>query len=159
MVKNTLLIAMALMFAVFACGDGGESGITSPGQQPNRGPSGPPAFLMQAWIWVVAPPSVVRTYDFTQQQAAGKFTVEIREWQNIGTLGWQSNQIFTALFTATAESISLQSATGYREEWRIVQRYSDAMIVQDTRGNRYAWYNCSASGWPPLIYQSMRGCN
>lgn len=120
--------------------------------------AGPPEFLLQAWIWVIAP-NAMRTYDFTQLQAAGRRTVEIRGWQQIGTLGWQSNQAFTADFTANTQEISIVSPTGYRESWVIVDRESYGMVVERvSTGEQSVWYNCEAEGWPALIYASMRGC-
>lgn len=117
-----------------------------------------PDFLLQGWMWPIAENSV-STYDFTQAQAAGRRTVEIRHWQRIGTLGWQSNQIYTADFTADEDEISLSSDTGYSEQWRIAERHPDHIVVQDKRGGTsVTWFNCAAGGWPDLIRASTRGC-
>jgi hypothetical protein len=119
----------------------------------------PPDFLLQGWIWPLDY-NVARTYDFTQVQAAGVRSVEIRAWQAIGTLGWQSNQLFSAAtFVATPQEISITSATGYQENWIIVGGQDTTMVVEDPgSGARYYWYNCAAQGWPPVILASMRGC-
>ncbi len=116
-----------------------------------------PDFLLQGWIWPIASNSV-RTYDFTQAQAADRRTVEIRAWQNIGTLGWQSYQSYTAVFEADDHHISMSTATGYPEEWSITSIQSETMVVMNQSGASYTWYNCSAAGWPALIYSSNRGC-
>ncbi len=100
----------------------------------------------------------MRTYDFTQMQAAGKRTVEIRAWQQIGTLGWQSNQQFTAAFEADRNQISLVSPTGYREFWKISEVNPSYMKVTDTNDRSFYWFNCKEPGWPHLIHASMRAC-
>lgn len=118
-----------------------------------------PDFLLQAWIWPLDALSV-RTYDFTQLQSNGKRTVELRAWQRIGTLGWQSNQIYSySLFEVKGNDIAITTASGYRENWRIRQHSGTAMTLEslDGRGT-VTWYTCKEPGWPELVLRSMRGC-
>jgi hypothetical protein len=119
-----------------------------------------PPFLLQGWIQPIAPNSVT-TYDFTQTQAAGRRTVEIRNWVHMGTLGWQINGSgVPADYTADEDEISFTSPTaGYSREWRIVERHPDRIVVQDKRGGTsFTLFNCTADGWPDLIRASTRGC-
>lgn len=115
-----------------------------------------PSFLLKGWILPIAFNNA-RTYDFTQMQAAGKRTVEIRAWQLIGTLGWQSNQQYTASYEATDKRVVMISPTGYKETWEIIEVTSSKMLIE-LNGQQVYVYNCSEPGWPSLIKQSMRGC-
>lgn len=118
-----------------------------------------PSFLLQGWIHHTAP-TAATTYDFTQAHAAGRRTVEIRNWQYIGTLGWHINSSIPADYTADEDEISFSSPTaGYSREWRIVERHPDRIVMQDQRGGApFTLFNCTASGWPDLIRASTRGC-
>jgi hypothetical protein len=115
-----------------------------------------PEFLLKGWILPIAN-NAVRTYDFTQAQAAGKRTVEIRSWQYIGTLGWQSNQIFTAIYEATDKKVVMTSPTGYTENWDIIS-VEQTKILVNLNGQQTYIFNCSEPGWPDLILASMKGC-
>ncbi|MBD0377699.1 MAG: hypothetical protein ICV51_18980 [Flavisolibacter sp.] len=115
-----------------------------------------PGFLLKGWILPIAS-NVVRTYDFTQMQAAGKRTVEIRAWQQIGTLGWQSNQLYTAIYEATDKQVVMTSPTGYREVWDIIS-VEPTKILVNLNGQQTYIFNCSEPGWPTLVKASMRGC-
>jgi hypothetical protein len=115
-----------------------------------------PNFLLTGWLWPIAS-NTVRTYDFTQQQAAGSRTVEIRAWQLIGTLGWQSNQTFTALFEANENQVFITSATGYQEVWNIIDVQGSRMLIE-VNGEQVAIFNCSEPGWPGLIRASTKAC-
>ncbi len=119
----------------------------------------PPSFLLQGWIQPNASNSFT-TYDFTQAQAAGRRTVEIRTWVYMGTLGWRISGNVPADYTAGENEISYSSPTaGYSREWRIVERHPDRIVVQDKRGGpSVIWFNCTAGGWPDLIRASTRGC-
>ena len=115
-----------------------------------------PAFLRTGWILQIAN-NVARTYDFPQIQAAGQQTVEIRAWQYIGTLGWQSNQQFTAAYQATDSQVIITSATGYQEVWDILSIEPTRLLIS-LNGQQTYVYNCNEPGWPVLIRSSVRGC-
>jgi hypothetical protein len=117
-----------------------------------------PSFLLQGWIQPIAS-NVERTYDFTGVQAAGRRTVIIQSWQQIGMLGWQSNQTYPGMYKADEGEISISSPTGYNEHWRIVERHSDHIVVEDDNGNSVTWFNCTANVWPDLIRASTHGCD
>jgi hypothetical protein len=118
-----------------------------------------PSFLLQGWIQPNASNSFT-TYDFTQAHAAGRRTVEIRTWVRMGTLGWRNSESVPADYTAGEDEISFSSPTaGYSREYRIVERHTDRIVVQDKRGGASViWFNCAAGGWPDLIRASTRGC-
>lgn len=118
-----------------------------------------PPFLLTGWIWPIDALSV-RTYDFTQLQSNGQRTVEIRAWQKIGTLGWQSNQLYSyATYTVSKGQLAITTASGYRENWQIGQNTTTSVTVEslDGRGT-ITWYNCKEPGWPALILASTRAC-
>ncbi len=115
-----------------------------------------PSFLLTAWIIPVSNFNAV-TYDFTQASAAGKRTVEIRTWQKIGTLGWQSNQQYTALYEATDKEVRISSPTGFQETWRIVQVENTRMLIEINGQQGYV-YNCLEPGWPDVIRLSTKAC-
>lgn len=118
----------------------------------------PPAWLVQGWAWPDETGYGVRTYDFTRTAVAGLRSVEIRNWQYLGTLGWQSNQNYTyATYTATDNTITITTATGYQEEWDVIERTETTVTLGSTIRGNVRWYNCSA-GWPYLIKASTRGC-
>ena len=74
-------------------------------------------------------------------------------------LGWQSNQTYPGMYKAGEDEISISTPTGYNEHWRIVQRHSDRIVVQDDSGNSVTWFNCTADVWPDLIRASTHGCD
>jgi hypothetical protein len=143
--------ACACALTLVACGGSDSTGPKN---------AEPPAFLLQGWIWPIASNNA-RTYDFTQVEAAGVRSVEIRAWQYAGTLGWQSNQLFSfATYIADTRHIVISTATGYEENWQIVAHDATTMTLRDqATGTEVVWYNCAAQGWPPLIYASMQGCS
>jgi hypothetical protein len=136
---------MLLMLLVWGCSEDGTS------------PS-PPAFLQTAFIEQTSE-STATTYDFTQLEAHGVRTVEIRNWQRIGTLGWQSNQSFSAVFEATDEEVVISSATGFEDVWTIVTVAPDGLEIRDSFGVQRVLFNCASSNWPQLVRASTRACN
>jgi hypothetical protein len=117
-----------------------------------------PAFLQTAFIEVTSP-FTATTYDFVQQQAAGRMTMEIRTWQRIGTLGWQSFQQFTADYQANDQQVSFTSPTGFTDTWTYYAVGPMGMDVIDSMGRLRSLFNCSAPGWPLLIALSTRSCS
>jgi hypothetical protein len=115
-----------------------------------------PEFLRTGWILEIAS-NAARTYDFPQIQAAGQQTVEIRAWQNLGTLGWQSNQQYTASYQATNDRVLITSATGFQEIWDILSIEPTRLLIS-LNGQQTYIYNCNEPGWPILIKSSVRGC-
>jgi hypothetical protein len=156
--QSTLLITALTCFA-FCCIEPDEPDLphVEDSDEATLPKDATPYFLLTAWIWPLADNSV-RTYDFTQMQAAGKRTVEIGAWYQVGAMGWQTNQRYTAAFEATSQIISIVSVTGYQEKWTITAVQSNRMTVTNSRGESYYWFNCNELGWPPLVRASMRAC-
>lgn len=117
-----------------------------------------PAFLQTAFIEVTSP-FTATTYDFVQQQADGRMTMEIRTWQRIGSLGWQSFQQFTADYQANDQQVSFVSPTGYTDTWTFNAVGPMGMDVIDSEGRLRSLFNCSVPGWPTLIALSTRSCS
>lgn len=120
---------------------------------------GVPSFLLQGWI-IPAASTVVATYDFTQMVANGIRTVEVRVWQQIGSLNWQSNQMFptyTFTYSPASKEIKMRSSNGRTETWTILKVEDEKMLVERDGQQVYA-YNCSSPHWPDIIKRSMRGC-
>ena len=117
-----------------------------------------PAFLQTAFIEITSQ-FTATTYDFIQQQAAGRMTMEIRNWQRIGSLGWQSNQQFTADYQANDQMVSFVSPTGFTDTWRFYAVGPQGMDVIDSAGRIRNLYNCAAPVWPLLISLSTRSCS
>jgi hypothetical protein len=120
-------------------------------------PSVPP-FLQTAFIEVTSQ-FTATTYDFIQQQAAGRMTMEIRNWQRIGTLGWQSFQQFTADYQANDQQLTFVSPTGFTDTWTFQAVGPQGMDVIDSAGRIRNLFNCAAPGWPTLIALSTRSCS
>lgn len=120
------------------------------------GPTVPP-YLLQGWL-VQTETDAVRTYDFTDVEAAGLRTVRMTKWRHMGSLGWQPQGGFPAVYTVTNERIFLQTATGYREEWFITEVQTQSMLVRGAAGHTERWFNCSAPGWPIVIQLATPGC-
>jgi hypothetical protein len=116
-----------------------------------------PAFLQTAFIEMTSP-FTATTYDFVQQQAAGRMTMEIRNWQRIGTLGWQSFQQFTADYQANDQLVTFVSPDGYADTWTYYAVGPIGMDVIDSAGRLRSLFNCTAAGWPTLILWSTRSC-
>ncbi|MDY7225024.1 hypothetical protein [Hyalangium rubrum] len=159
-IRSLSALAMTLFLFLGGCGGDDESseGDDGGGGDERRSGGEPPAFLLQGWI-VPTSDFTAATYDFTQIEAAGQRTVEIRTWQRIGSLGWQSMQAFTALFTVNNQQITLSSPTGFQDVWQIIAVGQTSMTVQSQRdGTTFELFNCFAPVWPPLILASTRGC-
>jgi hypothetical protein len=85
--------------------------------------------------------------------------VEIRAWQKVGSLGWQSNQLYSYVtFTVRGDTVTMTSATGYSDTWTVTGTATDRINVSSTRLGTVTIYNCTASVWPDLIRASNRGC-
>lgn len=117
-----------------------------------------PTFLQTAFIEMTSA-FTATTYDFVQQQAAGRQTMEIRNWQRIGSLGWQSNQQFTADYEANNELVVFVSPSGFADRWTFVAVGPQGMDVIDSAGRVRNLFNCTAPGWPTLIAFSTRSCS
>jgi hypothetical protein len=151
-VKSFPGLIMPLMFALvvtFGCSKHNDSTDNKKDTTPE--------FLLKGWILPIAS-NVVRTYDFTQLQTAGKRSVEVREWQKAGTLRWQSNQQYNAVYEATDKKVVMTSATGYTETWEILG-VEPTKIQVNLNGQQTYIFNCSEPGWPTMILESMRGCH
>ena len=148
--KNTFLLFIYAILFTTLLGSCKKSDKNAANEDPT------PEFLRTGWILQIAN-NVARTYDFPQIQAAGQRTVEIRAWQYIGTLGWQSNQQFTASYQATSNQVFITSATGYQEIWDILSIEPTRLLIS-LNGQQTYIYNCNEPGWPVLIRSSVRGC-
>lgn len=140
-----------------ACGGGGGG---SDGGGGSGTPNETPQFLRTGFIEDRSGGlgTAVQTFDFTQIEAAGRRTVEIRNWQRIGSLGWQSNQQFTADYQANDGQVSFRSPTGFVETLTFLEVRTDSLIVRDAAGATRQLFNCTAAGWPELIKASNRAC-
>jgi hypothetical protein len=99
------------------------------------------------------------TFDFTQLAANGQETVEVRAWQKVGSLDWQSNQLFSyAAFTVSGDTVTMTSTTGYRDTWTVTATATDRITINSTRLGNVTVFNCTATVWPDLIRASNRGC-
>ena len=122
-------------------------------------PANVPEFLYTAFIELGQLGNTAQTFDFTQQAYAGVQTVEIRNWQKIGSLGWQSYQLYSAAYDTNGQQVRIVSPTGFSDLWTIVAVSQGFIDIVDQQGIQRRLFNCLTPGWPPLIFASTRACN
>lgn len=145
--QKALCVASLLLVG---CGGGDDAdGTQSP----------PPQFLFTGFIAHTSGGlgNTAATFDFTQAEAAGRRTVAIRNWQRAGTLGWQSNQQFTADYQANDRQVSFTGPGGFSDSWTFLEVRADGLIFRDSAGATRQVFNCTAV-WPDLIKASTPAC-
>lgn len=163
--STTRVVGVVLGVLVASACSGSAADVAGPSapvqetqQQPRQVVEQTPSFLRTGWIWPIN--GFYRTYDFNLQTVGGVSSIEVRNWQQIGSLGGQSSQIYrNATFAATSRQLVIATTTGYVEAYEILQVSATEMLLRDTAGNQVIWYNCRKPGWPDLIHASVRSCN
>jgi hypothetical protein len=114
-------------------------------------------FLETGWIWWTTN-TTARTYDFAQHEVDGVESVEVRNWTDYGTLGWQQTT-FPAVYETDGQQIAIYHPSGYTELYEILEADAYTMRLVSSSGYELYWYNCAAvNAWPVLIFQSTSSC-